>query len=307
MSRFTKWTTTLDEIQQMALSRSTIESSASSSLPRTEQEQLDPCDIPLCAIMLSSFRYFFKMAALSRLAHPGIAGLIESWILVELGNNGRSEKPLPMAQLFTISNAKRAVDRYLEIEFWESELRTQFALKAFDVTLYDVRKVAGKVGTTLDDYLEMSMKFLRVNADNVSYIGFPEPCTLVPPPGLFDQIDSGINTGLWEMENGWKPKIQIIFDLFHSQLTTSINTLVQTEDLAPPFTDFFKCFPYPHHLINHPSRSEAVDPSFTFAKLSENEYKKELKIFGKYCAEGGHQRTAFLRFVQGEMQRKEGS
>jgi hypothetical protein len=247
------------------------------------------------------------MAALSRLAHPGIAGLIESWILVELGKNGSSTKPLPMDQLFTISNAKRAVDRYLEIEFWGSELRTQLSLIAFDVSLSHVRKVAGKVGTTMDDYLEMSIKFMRLNAVNASYILSPEPCTLFPPPDTFKEIESGIKAGLWKMENGWKPKIQIIFDLFHSQLMTSIDTLVQTEDLAPAFTEFIKGFPYPHHLINRPSRSEAVDPSFTFAKLSENEYKQELKIFGKFCAEGGHQRPDLLRFVQEEMECKEGS
>jgi hypothetical protein len=306
-SRFTKWTTTFDEIQQMALSSSAIKSSASNSPPRAardESAQLSNEVVHNSAIssaIISNFRVLFKMAALDRLTQPVIAQIIESWILVELGKNGGSIEPLRMAQLFKKKNVNRAERRYVEIEFWDHELRTQFALNAFILSLTQVRKTAGEVGTTLDTYKEMSVEFIREDIAHASNIGRTEPSTLSPPPSLFKEIVAGIQTGLWKMENGWEPKIQIIFDLFHSQLTASIITLASAKDLAPPFIYFIKTFPYPHHLINYLSPAEAADPSFVFAKLSETEYKNQIEIFGRYCAEGGHQR-ARKQFVEKEME-----
>jgi hypothetical protein len=297
-SRFTKWTTTFDEIQQMALSNSTIKSSASSSSPPQSSNEFI-YNTSLSSFIISSFRLFYKLAALKWLTHPLVAGLIESWILIELAKNGISSKPLVMAQLFNISNAKRAVDKDVEIEFWQSELRTQFALKAFGLSLASVRKGTEEMGTTIDDYMEMSRACARADDDYASLIRQAEPSTLSPRPSLFKEIVSGIETGLWKMENGWEPKIQVIFDLFHSQLTASIITLASAKDLAPPFIYFIKTFPYPHHLINYPSPAEAADPSFAFAKLSETEYKNQIEIFGQYCAEGGHQRAG-KQFVEKE-------
>jgi hypothetical protein len=291
----------------MALSSALIKSSASSSPTRSvrvESARLSNEAVhnsALSSVIISTFRSCFKVLALDRLTRPVIAQIIESWILVELGKNGRSTKPLTMAELFKKSNAKRVVARYLEIDFWNSELWTQAALWALVASLARVRAAAKEVGTTMDVYEEMLRAFMRVDVDQANFIRQTESSTRSPQPSLFGKIASGIETGLWKMENGWEPKIQIIFDLFHSQLTASIITLASAKDLAPPFIYFIKTFPYPHHLINYPSPAEAADSSFAFAKLSETEYKNQIEIFGRYCAEGGHQR-ARKKFVEKELE-----
>lgn len=216
--------------------------------------------------------------------------MIESWILIELGRNGRLEQPLALDQLFTISNAKSAVDRYLEMEFWENELDLRFAFAVFRLALSMAGESADVVGTITDGSDKAHHLFPAI-FQNIRWLRSIRSDAVVPHVELYDHIESGKKRGMWKTEKDWRIKIQTAFDLFHTQLTTSVITLAEAESLTPAFTYFILCHPNPYRLVNRPSPTEAADPSFTFNKLSEDEYDKEIETFALYCAQGGHQRA----------------
>jgi hypothetical protein len=277
----------------MALSSTTIKLSASSPPSRVAPEEyaLQIQDAAVISLILSYFRLYFKFGLLDHLEKClKEYAIIKSWMVVELGKNGRLEQPLALDQLFTISNIRSAVDRDVEMEFWVANTNDRLPFEALVASLSEVREIADTVLSTTDNYWTLWTKFLEEQwpIRTLSSYGFSAQSA---DPTLFAEIESGSTSGLWKLEKGWKPKIQIAFDLFHEQLSTSITTLASSDSLTSCFICFIKCFPDPYHLLNLPSPIEAADPSSTFTKLSEDEYDKEIKIFARYCVEGGHQRA----------------
>jgi hypothetical protein len=216
-------------------------------------------DTILNSFLCSCFRLSFKDATLD--FFRGFVKehqIVESWILVELGRNGRSEQPLALDQLFTVSNAKSAADRYLEMEFWRQEWDIKVASIIFKVALSIARKIAD--GETLANPGAAGGKISALELKNMDSLRYIRKAEVVPHAILFDKIQSGNMTGVWKVEKGWKIKIQTAFDLFHTQLTTSLSTLAQADSLTPSFTYFVKCHPNPYHLLNLPSQREAAAP-----------------------------------------------
>jgi hypothetical protein len=278
----------------MATSSLTVEALISG--PPTDEVTPNDSDTALNSFICSHFRVFFKYAALDRLGEwLKKAEIVESWILVELGKNARLEQPLALDQLFTISNAKRAVDRYLEMESWGGEWDMTAAFIMFRFALSAARQHVDKM--TKDPDILRSLAVADIG--HMEMLQSIQKADVVPQAVLFDRIEAGKMTGVWKMEKGWKIKLQTAFELFHTQLATQLIALIQAESLISSFTYFLQCHPNPYRLISLPSPTEAADPSRTFPKLSKDEYDDEIKIFARYCVEGGHQR-ANKRFIEKE-------
>jgi hypothetical protein len=253
-------------------------------------------DTALNSVICFSFRLMFRSVALD-IFRDGVKRLqiIESWILVELAKNGRLEQPFALDQLFTVSNAKTAVDRYLEMEFWRQEWDISVAWDAFRRALLWARNIADE--KTVDNPHSVAFRYLAAEVKHMDLLQYVPPADEVPHASLFDKIESGKMTGVWKMEKGWKIKIQTAFDLFHTQLTTSLSTLAQADSLTPSFTYFLQCHPNPYHLINRPSPTEAPDSSLAFTELSQDEYDDQITVWRRFCFEGGHQRGG-KRFIE---------
>jgi hypothetical protein len=253
----------------MTSTKSPVKSSTSSPAPysspdtATSVRNNESSSTSICmlnSLIISCFRLAYNDYALSYFKTSLRVGqVIESWILIELGRNGRLEQPLALDQLFTISNAKSAVDRYLEMEFWENELDLRFAFAVFRLALSMAGESADVVGTITDGSDKAHHLFPAI-FQNIRWLRSIRSDAVVPHVELYDHIESGKKRGMWKTEKDWRIKIQTAFDLFHTQLTTSVITLAEAESLTPAFTYFILCHPNPYRLVNRPSRQKQLIP-----------------------------------------------
>jgi hypothetical protein len=256
-------------------------------------------DASLRLLINSEFRKTMRSSAIGRWVMTAYEDRVaESWIIISLARDAKVDRGLDT--LLRVEEAKLAVDRFLEMIFYEGDVEARLSNATFFESLQSTRPLVIQALEASDgDPVVSSLMMARIAEANETLSTIEE---VFDPhhTDLFNNIESCISEGViggpWLLNDTWKLKIKAAVELFYSELAKAISAKLCDQTWALPFTNFVENHHYPHRLLRllspiELSANASSSPRNWLDSSSEGEYVKYLIQIADYCSAGGHIRT----------------
>jgi hypothetical protein len=296
-------TNSFEEILNLCRPESALESSSTTNSIETlvDREMLDGS---LRYLLLMLWTLLFQRRVFNALDSDARENEIgESWILIALIENENAGESLEV--IFTEQAARRAADRYTQMELHRHTFYNELALKAMEEAIHTGRGFVEALGSDTaprERVVLLSQVGIKANEARVQ-LNLPRAAT--PSSRFLGEIAILIKTGVlrsrWTERKDWRARITTALNLFHIGLSKSTSTLIQNPIFLQPFSIFLVNHAFPYQLVNIASPAELANQitpksaskagagsgSATFTPLTDKAHRDYIKKVGQYCCEGG--------------------